>query len=211
MIGGDTRERTKFVLPEEGINYVVLCDLTVGKTYDLYLVDVTSACSIPPEFAGNVVGSETYLQITATSTCYDLSIHNFCDFKKPVMLSVFEEGTGGSPIFTGTEMVPITTNGNYTATELIEDVFIGGGCFDVTNVTTLGAAGGIGAFANGLTSVGFDEGVVISSGSIGTVAGPNNSGSAGSGTGGGSDPDLQLLNSQSIRLLHDALRRCRLR
>lgn len=191
-------ERIKFVLPEGGINNVVLCDLEVGKTYDLYLVDVTSACSITPEFEGNAVGSETYLQITATATCHDLSIHNFCSFKKPVMLSVFEQGADGSTISTGTEMVPITTNGNFTATELIEDVFIGGGCFDVTNVTTLGASGGIGAFANGLASVGFDEGVVISSGNIGTVSGPNNSGSAGSGTGGGSDPDLQLLNSQSI-------------
>lgn len=191
-------ERLKFVLPKGGINNVVLCDLEVGKTYDLYLVDVTSACSIPSEFEGNIEGSETFLQITATSSCQDLSIQNFCDFKKPVMLSVFEQGADGSTISTGTEMVPITTNSNYTATELIEDVFIGGGCFDVTNVTSLGASGGIGAFANGLSSIGFDEGVVISSGNIGTVSGPNNSGSAGTGTGGGSDPDLQLLNSQSI-------------
>ncbi len=191
-------ERIKFVLPEGGINNVVLCDLEVGKTYDLYLVDVTSACSIPPEFEGNAVGSETYLQITATATCHDLSIYNSCNFKKPVILSVFEQGADGSTISTGAEMVPITTNNSLTATELIEDVFIGGGCFDVTNVTTLGASGGIGSFANGLASVGFDEGVVISSGNIGTVSGPNNSGSAGSGTGGGSDPDLQLLNSQSI-------------
>ena len=192
-------ERIKFVLPEGGINGVVLCDLEVGKTYDLYLVDVTSACAIPPEFEGNIVGNETYLQITATSSCYDLSIHNFCDFKKPVRLSVFQQGDGGgSTISNGPEMIPITTNGNYTATELIEDVFIGGGCFDVTNVTTLGSSTGMGAFSNGLTSLGFDEGVVISSGNIATVSGPNNTESAGSGTGGGSDPDLQQLNSQNI-------------
>ncbi|MFK8009713.1 MAG: choice-of-anchor L domain-containing protein [Saprospiraceae bacterium] len=192
-------ERIKFVLPEGGINSVVLCDLKIGKTYDLYLVDVTSACGIPAEFEGNAVGSEMYLQITPTATCHDLSIHNFCDFKKPVRLSVFEQGNGGgSNISTGADMVPITTNGNYTATELIEDVFIGGGCFDVTNVTSIGSSTGIGAFSNGLTSIGFDEGVVISSGNIATVSGPNNSGSAGAATGGGSDPDLQQLNSQSI-------------
>ena len=192
-------ERIKFVLPEEGVNGVVLCDLEVGKTYDLYLVDVTSACSIPPEFEGNAVGSETYLQITTTSTCYDLSIHNFCDFKKPVMLSVFKQGDdGGTNISTGSEMIPITTNSNFTATQLIEDVFIGGGCFDVTNVTSIGSSTGIGAFGNGLASVGFDEGVVISSGNIATVSGPNNTESAGTNTGGGSDPDLQQLNSQNI-------------
>ena len=192
-------ERIKFVLPEGGINEVVLCDLEVGKTYDLYLVDVSSACAIPPGFEGNAVGSESYLQITATATCYDLSIHNLCDFKKPVMLSVFQQDmVEGSPISNGSEMIPIVTNGSYTATELIEDVFIGGGCFDVTNVTTIGASAGRGAFSNGLSSLGFDEGVVISSGQIGTVSGPNNSGSAGTGTGGGSDPDLQQLNSQNI-------------
>lgn len=192
-------ERIKFVLPKGGINNVVLCDLEVGKTYGLYLVDVTSACGIPAEFEGNDMGSETYLEITPTATCHDLSIHNFCDFKKPVRLSVFEQGySGGLNLSGGPEMIPITTNSNYTATELIEDVFIGGGCFDVTNVTSIGAASGIGAFSNGLTSVMFDEGVVISSGNIATVSGPNNSGSAGSATGGGSDPDLQQLNSQSI-------------
>lgn len=191
-------ERLKFVLPEGGLNNVVLCDLEVGKTYDLYLVDVTSACGIPPEFAGNPVGSETYLQITPDATCYDLSINNLCDFKKPAMLSVFEQGNDGNNVSSGAELVPILTNGNYTATELIEDVFIGGGCFDVTNVTSIGAATGIGAFTNGITSVGFDEGVVISSGLIGTVTGPNGSESAGSATGGGSDPDLQQLNSQNI-------------
>jgi gliding motility-associated-like protein len=195
----ESTERIKFTLPEGGINNVVLCDLEVGKTYDLYLVDVTSACSIPPEFAGNAVGSETYLQITPTATCYDLSIHNFCDFKKPVRLSVFQQGDGGgATISNGAEMVPITTNSNYTATELIEDVFIGGGCFDVTNVTSIGSSTGMGSFSNGLASIGFDEGVVISSGNIGTVSGPNNTESAGSGTGGGSDPDLQQLNSQNI-------------
>jgi hypothetical protein len=192
-------ERIKFTLPVGGINNVVLCDLKVGVTYDLHLIDVTSACGIPPEFEGNPVGSETYLQITPTSTCYDLSVNNFCNFKKPVRLSVSEQGTtAGSNILTGADMIPITTNTNYTAAELIEDVFIGGGCFDVSNVTSIGSLTGIGAFANGINSIGFDEGVVISSGNIATVSGPNNSESAGSATGGGSDPDLQQLNSQNI-------------
>ena len=192
-------ERIKFTLPVGGINNVVLCDLKVGATYDLHLIDVTSACGIPPEFEGNPVGSETYLQITPTSTCYDLSVNNFCNFKKPVRLSVSEQGTtAGSNILTGADMIPITTNTNYTAAELIEDVFIGGGCFDVSNVTSIGSLTGIGAFANGINSIGFDEGVVISSGNIATVSGPNNSESAGSATGGGSDPDLQQLNSQNI-------------
>ena len=45
-------ERIKFTLPVGGINNVVLCDLKVGATYDLHLIDVTSACGIPPQFEG---------------------------------------------------------------------------------------------------------------------------------------------------------------
>ncbi len=194
-------ERIKFVLPEGGINNVVLCDLEVGKKYDLYLADVTSACGIPAEFEGNDIGSETYLQITAMATCYDLSIHNFCDFKKPIILSVSELGLDGSnngQMVLGTEMVPITTSTSNTITELIEDVFIGGGCFDVTNVQLIGSSQGVGAFANGSTSIGFDEGVVLSSGAINLVSGPNNQEGSGSNTGGGSDSDLQLLTAQGI-------------
>ncbi|MFK7774392.1 MAG: choice-of-anchor L domain-containing protein [Saprospiraceae bacterium] len=194
-------ERIKFILPEGGINNVVLCDLEVGKKYDLYLADVTSACAIPSEFEGNAVGSETYLQITATATCYDLSIHNFCDFKKTIILSVSELGLDGSSngqMVMGPEMIPITTSTGNSITQLIEDVFIGGGCFDVTNVQLIGSSQGVGSFSNGSTSIGFDDGVVLSSGAINLVSGPNNQEGSGSTTGGGSDSDLQLLTAQGI-------------
>ena len=83
----------------------------------------------------------------------------------------------------------VLTVENAGAEELIREVFIGGNCFDVTNVTFSGA-GEIGKFFNGLTNIGFETGMIMCSGSINVAPGPNNSDSAGGGGSGGGDPDL---------------------
>jgi gliding motility-associated-like protein len=77
--------------------------------------------------------------------------------------------------------------------ELIEDVFIGGGCYEVSGITSTGAAFQNGTFANGLTSIGLEEGVILSTGNINVATGPNNTTSAGTGGGGGGDPDLSQI------------------
>ncbi len=90
---------------------------------------------------------------------------------------------------------PITTSTAYTPQQLIEDIFIGGGCFEVTNVSYTGATSARGYFNNGQTSIGIQEGIMISSGPISTATGPNNTPQAGGATGGGTDIDLAGLVS----------------
>ena len=77
-----------------------------------------------------------------------------------------------------------------SAVELIREVFIGGDCFDVTNVSFSGGSDQIGRFSRGLTNVGFENGMIIATGDINVAPGPNNQDNAGGGGAVGNDSDL---------------------
>jgi gliding motility-associated-like protein len=96
------------------------------------------------------------------------------------------------------KMAVLQVNGGSTVTELIEEVFIGGGCFEISNVQLIGNAAGVGQFSQGAASVILDEGVILESGNIGNAPGPNNSNSAGNNLGGGGDADLAQLSGGAI-------------
>lgn len=96
------------------------------------------------------------------------------------------------------KMSLLTVTGGQSAQSLVQDVFIGGGCFDVTGATTIGNSAGTGTFSNGGGSIILDEGVILSTGNIDNAPGPNNSNGAGNALGGGSDPDLALLAAGNI-------------
>jgi hypothetical protein len=77
--------------------------------------------------------------------------------------------------------------------ELVKEVFIGGDCFDVTNISLNGGSDQIGKFFNGLTNVGFETGMIIATGDINVAPGPNDQNGAGGGGSGGGDGDLAAI------------------
>jgi hypothetical protein len=83
---------------------------------------------------------------------------------------------------------------NVTAQSLITNTLIGGDCFTVTNVTSQGNPLARGTFSNGSTNIGIGSGMVLSTGNIGILPGPNSQGNANGGFGdSGFDPDLASL------------------
>ncbi|MCB0706937.1 MAG: choice-of-anchor L domain-containing protein [Saprospiraceae bacterium] len=83
--------------------------------------------------------------------------------------------------------------------ELVRDIFIGGPCFDVSNVTTQGQASQFGVFSNGFSSTGIDSGVILATGPSILGIGPNNSDNAGIGLSGLTpDADLSTLTTGSL-------------
>lgn len=76
------------------------------------------------------------------------------------------------------------------ADELVREVFIGGNCFDVEGVSFSGGANQIGKFSNGLTNIGFADGMIMATGDINVAPGPNDQDGAGGGGAGGGDADL---------------------
>ncbi|HRZ43126.1 MAG TPA: choice-of-anchor L domain-containing protein [Bacteroidales bacterium] len=87
----------------------------------------------------------------------------------------------------------LALNVSMTPQQLVQNVLVGTGVV-VTNITYSGSAGAIGSFTNGgTTNIGLGSGVILTSGAISVVPGPNNSGSAGQSNSMPGDPTLQSL------------------
>ncbi len=110
--------------------------------------------------------------------CQDCTVKGEADSPPPVLSTIEVEAAG--------------------AEELIREVFIGGDCFDVTNVSYNGGGDQIGKFLSGLTNIGFETGMIMATGDINVAIGPNNSNGAGGGGSGGGDGDLASISSGAL-------------
>ncbi|OAV43279.1 hypothetical protein A3850_001665 [Lewinella sp. 4G2] len=78
----------------------------------------------------------------------------------------------------GTASLPAQTlevDDSFDAETLVRDVFTSGSCETITNIKQIGESeGALGFFKGGLSSVGFDEGIILSTGKAKLAVGPNN-------------------------------------
>lgn len=86
--------------------------------------------------------------------------------------------------FIGQADALINTSGGVAANSLITNTLIGGNCFDVTNITSSGPNLSRGTFSNGTASIGINTGVVLCTGNVNVVTGPNNANNASGNTAG---------------------------
>ena len=103
-------------------------------------------------------------------------------------------------------MTNIMTDNLYTPIALIEDVFIGGDCFQVEqgSIDFTGGDQSRGYFSNGTSSIDLEEGVILSTGDIAGASGPNIAYNTGSSvTGLSTDPDLAILVNNIFTGLYD--------
>ena len=88
----------------------------------------------------------------------------------------------------------ITIEPNVAEETLIRDVFLGGNCFAVENISYSGTDAQKGVFRNGLSSVNAEEGVILSTGNVRDAVGPNNeANTSGKFTSVKGDSDLRSL------------------
>lgn len=89
---------------------------------------------------------------------------------------------------------------NYDAVTLVRDVFAGGRCENIFNIAPIGAANGIGFFSGAEDIVGFDRGIILSTGKVTDAVGPNQSRQSGEEPleGQTGDIDLQFIAEENI-------------
>jgi SprB repeat/Calx-beta domain len=92
----------------------------------------------------------------------------------------------------------LSTTPGVSASSLVTNTLIGGNCFNVTGITSQGATNSRGTFTNGATNIGIQSGVVLCTGNVNILPGPNASGStsgntAGFGNNSPDDADLATL------------------
>lgn len=67
----------------------------------------------------------------------------------------------------------IGTSNDFTATQLVKDIFATGACDNIESISAIGSMEGIGYFADGQSSIGLDEGIILSTGPTFNAQGPN--------------------------------------
>lgn len=99
------------------------------------------------------------------------------------------------------EIQPLTLDSDYTAQRLVEEVFASGTCETISNIQSIGNPEGIGYFEGDAQILGFNRGIILSTGPIGNAVGPNELPNTSGNLGGPSpDPDLNQLAELA---LHD--------
>ncbi|MCB0639467.1 MAG: choice-of-anchor L domain-containing protein, partial [Lewinella sp.] len=82
---------------------------------------------------------------------------------------------------------------------LINEVFIANACFEVSNITISGMPGQIGSFSEGASSIGMANGIVMSTGDIASIPGPNTQPNTGTNMGNGEpDPDIVAISGNGL-------------
>ncbi len=184
---------------------VEICGLQAGSAYR---VSYLSPDYPEAQFAFQLMGKSTssalasdFILFTANDECQSLEIERLdassADALEGYLSVVCQDCPVTStprPESNGGARNSIDVDQSFTPAELIQDIFIGGDCFDVTNVTAIGPPMGRGLFSNAEAVTGFGKGIILSTGDASDAVGPNNSGSTtGVQTPNANDADLAQL------------------
>lgn len=187
-------QRIEFSIQSES-EEVSICNFTPG---DRYVISVSANknadCNVVIGEFSDKNQARNFLIINPKESCQSFFVHSAC--KSGLILSISKKDNT-EKASTDEKMMPtnIEVTHNNNAVSLIQDVFIGGDCFEVSNVIFSGSNGQIGTFNNGTASINIEEGVIISTGDINNTPGPNSSPSISTSYAlTGADSDLDAIS-----------------
>ena len=190
MDGG--RLRAPLDVPE-GTTTVHLCNLTPGQQYTVIAVGAgygqPSVFRLQPSVAlteaasdlQRAPGAEHLLHFTAPSACVDVLVNataNQALTTIPMYLSVKcescpEDVSWLQKFADKAESAALVVSPGGSAVNLVSNVLVGGNCYEVANVTSSGNNSSRGTFSSGATNIGIESGIILSTGQVGTLDGPN--------------------------------------
>ncbi|MCB9285011.1 MAG: choice-of-anchor L domain-containing protein [Lewinellaceae bacterium] len=178
---------------QDALTEVQICQLKPGETYNIQAVQM-AGCQPLLELPGTGKSPQSAINFMAGASCQTVFVHTDYPAKgcSGAMYLTTVCATCNAPSDKGVAGLrgSLTVIPAMIPQTLVQDIFIGGGCFEISNVTYKGAALAEGSFSGGDNSVGIPNGVILSSGPVTAAIGPNNQTGAGGAVGGGSDIDL---------------------
>ncbi len=201
----NTNEGQRYHLPgiEDGCIEIEICGMTPGANYVFHSGLIYSRKSFSPPLltGGRLVSDSPAMTFQATDDCMTLEL--CIERNQATSVPYFSYARTNSYLQTSEESSyrsddAIDWNRNLSIEELVRDVLIGGDCFDVHNINAIGSASGWGYFSNGTESIGLDEGLVLSTGSLSNINGPNAESWTSSSLGAPGDPDLESLTGIQV-------------
>jgi len=207
--------RASLTLPK-GNSTVQICGLEVGNSYKVIAVPMAYGQRADFEIAPAPAfskGTSSIAFMRESKNAVSFSAPNAC-VEIQVMATSTEQGED-VPMFLSIrcETCPeanawlkqvtgladqslLEVEDGFSAQHLIEDVLVGGGCFQISDLTYSGQSSQIGTFSNGLTNIGFNSGVIVATGNISIAPGPNDLNGAAFGFGINTpDADLASLTT----------------
>lgn len=208
------RMRTALDVPE-GATTIHLCSLQPGNTYQVIALGAADGqrTTFMLRPSGNLARSASDLQMlpnrnnalrfTAPAECVDVvvtaqALQELTTI--PMYLSVSCETCPNSNAWQKkfadqVESANLAVISGISAQSLVTNTLVGGDCFEVQNVTSMGNGLSRGVFTNGSGNIGIERGVVLSTGNVNTLPGPNTFGGTSTGFNFNSfnDPDLTTL------------------
>ena len=175
-----SQNQQRFEIPQGKIySEVLLCDLTENADYNYW-------------YGGAM---QTF---TAESSCRSLPFTTALTADGPFNFSI-EKKDLPQPAPAAKSVANLGVDNSFIPEELVQQILIGGDCYEVNNVNSIGHQNGIGYFYDGQESIGIDNGVILSTGNITNAPGPNDTSSAGTSlAGASSDNDLEDLASGNV-------------
>lgn len=159
-------------------NVLAVCGLQPGEQYVILVSPANEKNCQPILRMDHLQVSNTAnpaLTFVATSECEFINMNKACKGETETWFylnvtqpySAFSSSKDETRNFMG---ITIQPNGT---TNLVEDVFVKGDCVDISNITYSGNNRAIGAFSNGMSSIGIEEGIILASGDAFSAEGPN--------------------------------------
>ncbi|MFN0174376.1 MAG: choice-of-anchor L domain-containing protein [Saprospiraceae bacterium] len=210
--------RAPLTLPK-GISTVQICGLEPGNSYKLIAVPMAYGQIADFEIApapalskgtssfAYVRESKQAVSFAAPSACVEIQIKTNSteqDAQIPMYLSIRCESSPEAKswlqkVGAQADQAILQVQSGFSAEELVKDVLVGGGCFQISNVSYSGQGEQIGTFSNGSSNIGFSNGLIMATGNIIVAPGPNVSDGASAGYGIGSpDADLATLATGTL-------------
>jgi hypothetical protein len=206
----DQNQGNHVLIADQPTIEVMACGLEIGATYSISISAYQRGASWELKALGKSVSKAEAGQkilLTAQKTCESVLLYpNGVYTKDERLLLAYQKkwSTNGPNLSISLNPPAITTDTNPTAEELIRDVLIGGDCFEIVegSINFSGTNAQRGIFSNGISSIGIQEGVILSTGAIENATGPNESPSSATifdfNTADPQDPDLAGIASDSL-------------
>ncbi len=186
---------------KELIKEITVNDLTVGQNYMIqFFIENYESClpiakmDIPfnitretaEQFIMDFVAPDASIKISLKTPCID---NDSNDYLATVQCTTCPREQSAAARFAPV----ITAKSGLDENYLVKEVFVAGGCYDIENVAFKGPDIAKGEFAKG-NSIGFDGGIILSTGDVEDCSGPNSSTSTTSTFNGNQgDGDLNTL------------------
>ncbi len=177
-----------------------VCGLQPGRSYQVWINEPGSQPTI--KLSGSNQAFSASFSFTASQICQEFHAKKSnLAHKKSGSNAWFSIGClDCEKKIQGQAISKIATQGAITPQVLLNDIFLGGDCYEVSNLNAIGVNVGRGSFSDGNSTIGIPEGIILCTGDIVDAAGPNNDDQAGLNIGGPViDPDLELFATANIQ------------